>query len=359
MKCPSSALPIAAPVGGANPAADLGHAVHEGLRATLLGQDVSLPALVVRFALADEESLAMLLRYGLKAWGELSVHFPNCRVEERLESDIATGTADVVHHDGVTAAVLDWKTGREQSDYQAQLMAYAYALRAKYGMPESGVVKGVVVWLRDSTFDVWDFDDDALEAFKERMLASAPLVGREYNPGNHCGFCPRRNECVARAQYLKQSTAMVLQSETLLAERTNLGIAYERVKQLKHAIAQYDDALHAALLEGPIAVDDKYLCLESIGKDVIDPRKAWPILSDHGFTDDDVARCVKMTKGAIMDVVGSKTPRGTKQAARGQLLDDLRNGGAITQVTEQRIKERHCGQGLSLRSEDGRSIGSP
>ncbi len=339
--CPSSLVETANPVNTSSDESDLGDAVHVALRLHVSQLEVDLGAIASEHSV-DVNDLEPLFSYGTKAWRELSPHFPSPRTECALDpTDITTGgTADVLHASAETAVVNDWKSGRVRRNAREQLASYAYALRQQYGMPASGVIKGVATWLRFGEIEVYDFDSAALDAFAQSYaLDVVDQIGKRYAPGEHCTFCPRVNECEARTAFLRGAAMVVAEGPGPLAP-ADLAALYPRAQMLEKALEAYRKALRLAVQEhGPLPIGDgRVVSLAEQSRDVIDARTAWPILQELGLTDDELAAATSIAKGAIEDAIKDKAPRGMKQKRLMQALERLRQSGALIRTTHQRLE---------------------
>jgi len=319
----------------------LGNAVHE-YADNMFGAAVNdLSALARKHdVLGEIDELEFLCRNVGRAWDTLAPYFPDAKAEVALSSVLTEGTADFLSHDGKTAAVGDWKTGRVERNYRRQLMAYAYALRAERGMPASGEIVAVVVWVRLGTFDVERFTDTDLDDFRAGVVARSKDIGRVYNPGESCVYCPMRLECPARQSYLNASAGLLESMSPRAMTPADMGALYSRAKMLGAALDDYHGALKMLLKEGPVETGHgTVLQLKDVERDTIDPQRAWPVLTGLGLNDEDLARCVKMGKGALMDVVGERAEKGMKGKRRAMVLKELENAEAISVTVHQQVEE--------------------
>lgn len=346
--CTGSAEETDTPVNIPTDESDLGQAAHEALARTALGLDIDQSAIAGAHAV-DVSDLEPLVVYGAQAWRELAPHFGSPRVEIDLDrTDITTGgRADLLHADGETLAIADWKSGRVRRNSRWQLASYAYAARAQFGMPRSGVIKAVAVWLRHGDLEVIDFDDAALDRFRAEYIAkmNSPMT---YAPGEHCQGCPRQLECRAREAFMRSTALAIAEPDGELSHEV-LATLYPRAQMLEKALANYRNALRAAVQQhGPLPIGDgRLLLLVEQHRDTIDARAAWEVLTDAGFTEDDFARATEIGKGAVEDIVGEKydaavaagtMPKRQKGKRKAEVIDQLRKAGAVTTTTHQRLE---------------------
>ena len=338
-ECPSSMLEAVAPINSLSDSSDLGTAAHEALAEHVRGGEIDLDALALDTG-TDVDDLSTLVAFGKKAWAEAGRLFGrDVQTEVALESDITDGRTDLLRADDQAIVVGDWKSGRVRRSYRRQLQAYAYAARATFGMPSSGTITAVVVWLRFGEFEVMQFTDAQLDQFRVDFLALERQVGRQYAPGEHCTFCPRQFECEARTALLRSTTTAlsVANEDALTPER--MAELYPRVQALEKAIEAYKTALRLQLARGPMdAGDGRQLELVEARRAVIDARLAWPVLQSVGFSDDDLARCVTISKGEVEAVAGEKAPAREKGKRKAALVRALEEAGALHHTTFTKIQ---------------------
>ena len=341
-ECPSSVMQIRNPIEGTSPIGRMGNAVHEYMQHLVCGaQPADVRPIAKAHDVEDQlEDLEFLCRNGVKAWRELAQWFPDAKAEFALTSKLTAGTADVISHTGETAAIADWKTGFLERNYKQQTTAYAYALREQLGMPKSGEIAVVTGWLRLGTYDVSVLREEDLDAWAAGVAESSKRIGKSYNPGPHCSFCPRRLECEARQDYVQASVALMVEVTPRAMTARDVGSLYARAKVLKDALEEYQTTLRMLLKEGPIETDHgTVLRLKTVEKDVIDPQRAWPVLVGLGLSEEDLASCMTIGKGALMTAVGAKAERGNKGKRQAMVLEELRKHDAVTVQVVQQVEE--------------------
>lgn len=346
MACAGSLEPTDAPY---NPNSDEGRegsAKHAALAFVVRGEDPPLDSIAARFDV-DVDELAKAVSYGRQAWAEVAQYYPDAKTEQKLDGAVTMGTADVLSLGGEagrleTLAILDWKTGWSGDEHQYQLMAYADAARAQYGMPTSGYITAIEAWLRHREMSTRNFTQEQLEGFRERAAYQIKQAGKQYGPGGHCKFCRRQNQCPARDQYLRASvTALVpAEGEFRVITREVLGQLWSRSRDLAKALRAYESLVDEALVDGKIPLGDgKALSLETTEQDEIQPIGATAVLkSEFGWTDLDLAEVLSATKSGIERVVKGKVAKGGGAAAMRQILGRLRDVGAITKIEAKRKK---------------------
>lgn len=335
LDCPSSAAPGAWDYRPESDAAEDGDVVHAELAAHVENKPPT------RRLLTEEQE--RLVSYGLRAWSQILDQFPLARAEVRLEN----GTADVlsVVHDGPgyihSLGVLDWKSGRVRRQPRAQVMGYARDAVAKFGWPATGYVTTAVVWLRFGEIDVKNVYPADIEAFTKEIAEKEKRIGRDYAPGECCTFCPRQLQCPARREMIAQAgTAIVGRVSDSELTADVLANLYPKAKVLRRALDEYDKQLRASLQVAPIpTTDGRELRLADVVRKDIDARKAWPVLERAGFTEDEISGALSVSNEEVSRVVKSKAAPRRKGADVAALWDALRDAGAITETTHQKIEE--------------------
>lgn len=343
LECPSSELPTDHPYDPPAPVADSGSAAHMALYLKVAGHEPDLDKIALEYDV-DRDELGFLYGFGLKAWNQIKQHFPNVRAEEQVEAPKLglRGTMDIFGIDSSVMAVADWKSNYVMRDVRDQVLGYAAACVETYGMPPSGFVTCAVIWLRFGEVEVFNATQAELDRFHRRRAKAKRRIGKSYSPGDMCEFCPRRLECKAKTSLVSSSatalTAMDSYNEVMGPEQ--LGKLHSRARFLKKALEQYDKALRLALRDGPILDQDgNTLQLEVQTREKLKAREAWGVLDDAGFSDDELAECIKLSKTAVMKVVGAKTEKG-KGKAKAAMAETLREAGAVDLRAHETIKVR-------------------
>lgn len=338
--CASSAIVIDAPFNMPSGASNFGEAGHDGAADMVRGNQVDIDVLAEEYEIEDKTDLRVCMAYAWQAWKATQQHFPNPKVEQRLESDLVNGTGDVIHHDGETAAVGDWKFGRIPSYAVEQIASYAFCLREKYGMPSSGYITGLVWWLRFQQMDVKKMDDAYLDAFADTFKRQLKSAGRQYAPSyDNCGFCLRQNECQARRDYINAagSAMLVHQSEAEAGAMTAelIGRLYPQAKLLEKALAAYKDALKQCANRGQVRIGDgKVYRINEYHKDVItNVQDTWKhLVKKQGFTDADMVKVCKLNLTTIKNIAGERAATGEIAKEKARVLRELADDGCISTI---------------------------
>lgn len=346
LTCPASQVPPAIQTEGDDAAARLGSAVHQ-----LLADAIESGGLLDwQFALAaarwrvEESDLTPLAWAGWRCWLRLAEQFPDPSVEvalraERLGWEL-TGHADVISATDSDVRLLDWKSGREDSDYDDQLRGYALlALEQRPAVDRAYVA---VVRLREQQVDGRWYNRAELDAWWQGCVKS--LERRDlYRTGSHCGYCRRNRECGAHSAAAAQAIGALLNhDDPTLDMASAAGVALDRVK-LVEKVCETARANIAALvvrMGGRLATSDgRELVMTEQARRVIDPKLGLPILREV-LAPDQIADCLTISKTKVEAAVGDNAPRGQKGQARQALIDRLDEAGALLTTTIKRLECR-------------------
>ena len=214
LACPASlAIPDGeVQVGGDDDLARLGTAYHAYIGEYVASGSPVAPKQLAEQHHVDEDDLSVLCHFGRECWSQIGGEFPNPLVEhEFIYVDEAAGVTikghpDIVSIVGEQARIPDWKTGYNDGDHDEQLRSYGFLVCKEF--PEIKTVLAAKVRIRDMEIDDVLFTRQELERWwvgaVERIKARD-----EYNPGIHCGYCPRGATCPGKQAVLKQSAAII------------------------------------------------------------------------------------------------------------------------------------------------------
>ena len=297
-----------------------------------------------------------LVYAGVAFWEKYKDKVPNPQTEIEYVVELAnrpgvtlSGHKDVGSVQGNHAITFDWKTTRLDLDYTAQLQFYAW-LDMLYH-PEVEIATTGVIFLRDRTnvIDVWT--RDVIEDFGRRYETEViDWDGRTYTPGGHCGYCRRFSNCEAPPEMIRATIAGLethVTNDALIPFPDPIAM-YERVNAVAGLCEKFKKHMKATILAaggeitGP---DGRRMVLQSENRDEIDPLLGWPIMSRE-LDNAELADVIKVRKGAFLDAVASKAPRGEKGKKKKEVLDDLKDAGAmvakevlITRIKQPSVKE--------------------
>lgn len=335
-ECPSSASDWMRPIESSGDAADLGTVTHLALAAMVRGEEPELTA-ISRPHGVDIGEVERLFAYGKKAWKEIgpSVHDP--MAEKSYQCDALRGTCDVESGSG-QKVIVDWKSGQIYRDHKEQMRGYAALVRGGNDY-NRGIIKAVIVWLQLGFYEVYDFtEDDTDSLLMTDIPGLAAKIGKHYSPGADCAFCRGRAECRAKADYERMAANAIAVQDPQALTRDRLAALYPQAKMLKSALEAYDEMLKAALVDGPLIIPDgRQIELKAMTKQEISPLEAWPILAAE-LTQDELAGCITVGKGKLMDAVGAKAAKGMKGKEQGRIMARLKESGAISETSFTRVQ---------------------
>jgi hypothetical protein len=328
-----------------HPAAGMGTACHDGLRALPAAGRVDwngVPELAKRHGVPEPE-LRMLLGQGQKLWAQLKDSFPDAVTEERLFIDLPgghslSGHLDLLGKSHRTAHVGDWKTGRLDSDYREQLIGYcALALLDDDSLEEA---TAGVIWLREGEWEHYTMRKVELPAYLRRVQREIIDWDGTFRAGEHCTHCPRSHECPARQALVRRDVAAFLGGELtdyavnadalaalpggqLVALLASADMVQEIAERLRRAIRELVER------DGDIVADGKRLTIQKSARRHLHVVPALDVLDAAGFTDDEKVSALEVHLKAAQDVVAAKAPYRGKKKAIEKLLADLDAAGAV------------------------------
>lgn len=343
--CPSSAAP-GPRVESDSEAATLGTALHLAAAAHVTAASPDLDE-IARRAEVDVDELASLAASVRRIWSKLEPLYPSPRVELHLATStlpgLGGGTADVVHHDGETAAVHDWKSGWAVRSYRHQLRGYAWLIRDAYGMPRSGRIQTSIGWVRSCEIEAHAVTDEELDDWGEQFTRRLALVGSVYSPGEACVYCSHRLTCSVRRDATASAAAAITgATPDQLADPNALAALYPRVKLLESAITEYMSTLKAAVRSaGELAIgDDLVLTIEERRRRKVVPAIAWDLLLEAGLTSEELWDLLEIKATEVEAAVKNHAPRGLKGKVVAAFMERLAAAGGLLETKYQSLATR-------------------
>lgn len=357
--CPAS-LDAELPVNAQTPEASLGTAVHDFLAAEIAG------AVNAAFVPADQgDEFRMLTTMGLRCWSQLRHYFPAPAVEKYLEAPMGTitltGHADVYSlelqpTDGVgEVRILDWKTGRDDLNYDDQLRGYALLGLEHCEHAESASV--ALVRVREQTVDWGHYTRN--EIYRWWNGLAARVNGRhDFAAGRHCGFCPRSPACPAKTAMLTQAVTALIgvdseYGDSMLMTPDALALLLDRAKLIEKACESARDLVRAEVIArgGRIATaDGRELFIAAQERKSIEYAQAVEILLEE-LGADALTHTLSVSKTKVEEAVRAKAGRGRKQQAVKDLFDRLAEAGAIRTETTERLEVRRAVAALAAKGD--------
>ena len=342
MRCRAAGEAPDLAIHGSSDAADIGTEAHRHLAGLLTDGGVD-------FDKCSTAEVRGLVASGLRIWRELGMEMLPARSEVEMSATVrgvlVTGTSDSVLVGPRVATVLDWKSGRLDTDYREQVRGYAGLVMLD--APDIERVDTITAWLRDQDIERHSFDRDDLAAWEgdiERL--GEPWDGR-YETGTHCTYCPRSHECPAWNALARRDAAALLGLDidaisgglaTMQPERI-----VELVRQAKMVGAVADrirDAVRAHVASsGDVVADGARLTLTTERRRVVNTAAAWPTL-EAMLTDDELAGCVKVSLSHVEETIAKKAGKGNGAGAKRDLAERLEAANAITTTEISKLSER-------------------
>lgn len=326
-----------------NAAATVGTAAHECLRALAETGHVDwdgIAAIAARHRAAEDE-VRMLCAMAQKLWPSIAESFAEALTEVELSAELSpgvflTGHMDLLAIRGRVARGADWKTGRKDSDYAAQMRSYGALVLLEN--PELTEVTVTVIWVRESEIENYTMTRAAADAWVARLLETVLTWDGVYRPGSHCQYCPRSHDCAA-------ANAMTRRDVAVIADKSTVALAEAELALMKPAdivelhrkaalVSSYADRVLAAVkahveASGPVIGDGIVLQIAEENRRELDPLKAWPVLEAAGFDDADFANVVKLSISKVEKRVAQKADKGKGAAAVRELSAALAKAEAV------------------------------
>lgn len=339
LTCPASLTKPAYTIeAGDDAPAQLGNSVHDAL-ATVIESG----AAGICFD-ADDETNEL---YGMawRAWLKIRDYFPDPIVnhtfrafEDRERGVTLTGTCDLcsVAPDG-TNLILDWKSGWGEADHSDQLKGYAWLSLQE---TDAAKVRCTVLRIRKADHETFEITRDEAAAWWDatcRRLHQRDL----YHPGEHCRYCPRRNECPALDTYRRNLAWLVPQISDQQAISVYGPAELRDILVSVRILAQFaeDAQSHIRTLvdaAGGRLVDEAGNGLELVGSQrrEIDAEKGWPVLQDCLR----LADAVTVRLGQLEKAFKAQCDRGEKEREWVEFLRRLEACGGIERRTVRSLK---------------------
>lgn len=238
--------------------------------------------------------------------------------------------------DGQTAWITDWKTNRrpeykEQLDLDLQMMVYGYGVLSHYPEVTRVVLEKDYVrfgWEpvkaelpREAFAGVWNEiaarSAGVFACFSALDQGASDVEAFPFKPSNLCAWCGVRSHCPAWSQ------ALVLPDPALMTTTQQAVSMALKVQQAEALVKIVKEQLRVFVEEnGPIIHGGQRLDFWPQNENRIDNAGVWRVLSDAGYTDDQIKGMFSISKTALDELSKGKERKALKLA-----LD-----GAITKV---------------------------
>ena len=367
--CPGSVRPAKVLIDPINPAGKEGVAAHKVMELLTTGdvamRDLDLDEIAERYAV-NAEDLARLAWRGLKCWREpdpqgvsLREAFRGARAEVRLVTHVAgvelTGTMDLLalYPAQRLARVADWKSGRVDRDYSAQVFGYGVLVLMNH--PDIDTVDVSVVWMREAEIEPYRITRADLGAWVERLRAGVIAWDRVYRPGRQCEHCARSHDCEALIAQGTRDLALLRGFAVEIGDALPAAVdqrimdmepeALAAIHRRAQTMARFCESFHQLVKHEVIrrggsmeAGDGKLLAIKSTFNRDVDPMRAWDVLHSM-LTEQELAQAIRVRLGEAEEIIAKKAGKGNGAAAKRALNKALEDAEAIQLVEVRQLRE--------------------
>lgn len=344
------------PINQLSEAADIGTAAHEALRPLAETGRLdweAIPAIAKRYSV-PEDDVRILCAQANKLWPELAPIFKDALTEVELSTELRpgfllTGHADLLTTTGTVARGGDWKTGRRDAHHEHQLKAYcALVLLENIELTE---VTFTAIWVRDGEIENYTMDRAGCEAWVRELLTAVVDWDGVYRTGKHCDHCPRSHECPAANAQVRRDVAAIADRD--LVGRAECEIELMTAEEIVDVFSKADtvaryaqrvrDAIKARVLShGDIVANGVRLTIATEKRRDVDAARAWPVLEQQGFVDEDFVEVIDLSASKIEKRVATKAPRGKGAAAVRGVTKALEDAGALSVREIQKLTQKRA-----------------
>lgn len=355
LSCPASLQAPAAEIQGDDEAARLGSAVHVCAELHVKGVAITGDAYtdLADGWKVDVDELRILSNMARQCWEHPAIkdNMPSPQTECPLgnmdeENGITlTGHPDVWSEANDQARVVDFKTGRNEGDFDDQLRGYLWLILQAH--PELSTAWGATIHVRTRTIgepiqmtrgDLSDWYADLVRTVNQD----------HYRPSHEaCIYCPRRHSCPARNEML-QSTAGILTGmsepidlKPVPDDKLRMGVI--AAKHLKGIIDAYLEAAKTeVLIRGHVEDDRSIVQIDGLQVRVEQRRQiavneSWPILT-RVLSLPVVKECLTISKTKVEKALGDIAPSRGKAKLVKATMDELDAAGAINVNEVQKLE---------------------
>lgn len=347
--CPSSqeVVPGEVVLNQSSEPAECGTAFHRWIAGHIKGEDLDSSDLAKQHG-CDEDELSMLCAMGRKAWDKIRPMLGECVPETEVPLDghfegvSIAGTADVLAAVKNRILVVDWKTGRVDSDYNAQLMGYAHcAMSIDESYTDATII---TVWVRQGQWDVVHVTWKQAESWAQELARRIRNGLGTFNPGAHCQYCRRAGSCPGRREMVRAACAdlQVVEwtPETRLAAGPKIGETLGRMRVIETAIEQFRAAVKADVMaNGPLPTGPgRQLAILTVNKRDLNATKARPVLSQW-LTPEEIDAETTISAAGCEAAAVAKAPKGQGAATKRAIAAALETAGAVVVNEVKQLRE--------------------
>lgn len=347
MACPQSTAPAALPLDGDTAPANLGTAFHAVALSRIAGRALDIDEVAERNQ-CDPDELARLAGMFHTQWARAALPLTNIQIEPKMDAVedrhvTITGTPDIVADTPTGRAVIDLKSGWLDGNHRDQLRGYAWLV---YHMTDAREIWCGIHRVRRGEIEGWTETAASLDRWYTALVAR--VHSQEYNPGPHCGHCPRRFECSARREYLRDVVAVFAGQdwrvdEEILSLRTQAWVdVLGRIKLLQAEIDRARETIKADVIAHGGLMPGLHADLQMVEeqRESIQADIAFGLLMDGYFAPrrDVLLEQLSISKAALERAVKKLAPKGEAARTMRDLLSGLREAGAMTETTIQKLE---------------------
>lgn len=354
-KCPGSVRQAGILINETNEAAETGTAAHKCLERLATRGSIDWDGInaICDELGGDSEEVRMLCSKAGRMWAKFRESFPAALTEIAVERQIEigetriTGHIDLVSISGDIVRILDWKTGRKDSNYAHQMWAYLALVLLAFPQLSRGTA--TIAWLRDDEIETYHMTQADAEAWLKEFVDTVVNWDGEYRPGEHCQWCKRYHECAAANALTRAYVAALADVDIEDVDAQIDAMApgevidvYRKAKLVARVAEKAIAAIKARALKAEIVdrTGGTSLTIKTEQRREIVVANAWPVLESLGFNDEDFAACVKLRMSRLEKRVAENAGNGAGEAARRSLRKKLELAGAIELREIQTLIER-------------------
>lgn len=337
--------------------AECGNVAHRWMAGYVKGVELDQVQLANEHGV-DADELRMLCAQGVKAWKELRA---KAGIDHALgevefagsatlgDSGITIrGTLDYLQPVERRALIVDYKSGRVDSDFTHQMSGYGRLAVEEYGDEIDGVTI-IVVWLRSGEWDITHMDVAQIRSWEEEFIRRARNGRGNFNPGSHCEYCPRSAACPGRREMVRATIAdltvkgvpeIAWTPETRNEMGPAIGEMYGRMKMVEGIAEQFRAAVKADVIEhGPLPIGGgRQLAISEVNKRKLSPTFARPVLAKW-LTPEEIDAETTISASGVEAAAVAKAPKGQGAATKRAMAAALEEAGAISINTILQLRE--------------------
>lgn len=306
---------------------------------------------------ADPDQVRILCAQATKLWRTVAPHFVDALHEVSLSARVGTieltGHVDLLAMTGTVARAADWKTGRKDSDYSQQMRGYGALILLEN--PDLTEVTVTVLWVRDESIENHTMTRGDLDTWYRRLTDVIDWDGT-FRPGGHCRYCPRAHECAAPKALVRRDIEAITSSTRVIAANGDLGLLSPADLVMLHQradlVSKYAEAVKGTIkrhVESNGEISDGQISL-SITTEIrreLDPLRAWAVLEEAGFGDEDFAQCVTLGVSKVEKIVAKKAARGRGAAKVRELQAQLKEANAVGTREVRKLQAKRALTGIN------------